>query len=228
MNMNTATTRKEKIIELTALLLLLIFSFIFWNTKFVYPIKLFVVLLHEQCHALAAILTGGKIESMNIGFDLGGSCQASGGNAIVIASAGYLGSLVLGLLFFLSPNNIKIGKWIVLILSLLIFIFTLLTIKSIVFILIAALLVGILVTASFYMSIPIVSIFVRAFGLLSAVYVLFDIKDDLIETKNVITDASIISNLTGIPEIVYGLGWFLISLMLLIFAVRFSYAEKKK
>lgn len=226
--MNTSATRKEKIVELTVLLLLLIFSFVFWDTKFVYPIKLFVVLLHEQCHALAAILTGGSIESMNIGFDLGGTCQASGGNAIVIASAGYLGSLVLGLLFFLSPNNIKIGRWIVLSLSLLIFIFTLITIKSIVFILIVALLVGILVAASFYMSVPIVSILIRAFGLLSAIYVLFDIKDDLLQTQNVITDASIVSNLTGIPDVAYGLIWLVISLIFLVLAVKFSYAEKKK
>ncbi|MEW5844441.1 MAG: M50 family metallopeptidase [Bacteroidota bacterium] len=226
--MNTASTRKEKIVELTVLLLLLIFSFVFWDTKFVYPIKLFVVLLHEQCHALAALLTGGKIESMNIGFDLGGSCQASGGNAVVIASAGYIGSLILGLLFFLSPNNIKIGRWIVFSLSLLILVFTIVMIKSVMFILIVALLVGVLITASFYMSVPIVSILIRAFGLLSAIYVLFDIKNDLLETQNAITDASIISNLTGIPEIAYGLIWLVISLTFLVLAVKFSYAEKKK
>ena len=226
--MSTSSTQKEKIVELTILLLILIFSFVFWDTRFVYPIKLFVVLLHEQCHAFAALLTGGKIISMNIGFDLGGSCQAEGGNVILIASSGYLGSLVLGLLFFISPNNINIGRWIVLSLSLLILIFTFLTIKSVMFIFIVAVLVALLIAASFYLSVPIVSILIRAFGLLSSIYVLFDIKNDLLDSQNAITDASIVSNLTGIPEITYGLVWLVISLTFLVLAVKFSYREKKK
>ncbi len=226
--MKTSSTRKEKIVELTVLLLLLIFSFIFWDTKFVYPLKLFVVLLHEECHALAVLITGGKILSMNIGYDLGGSCQASGGNEIVIASSGYLGSLILGLLFFLSPNNIKIGRWIVIFLSLLILVFTFFTIKSIAFILIVTLLMGVLIASSFYMFIPIISILIRAFGLLSVIYVLFDIKNDLAESQNVITDVNIISSLTGIPEIAWGLIWLGISLTFLVLAIKCSYAEKKK
>ena len=226
--MSTTSTQKEKIVELTILLLILIFSFVFWDTRFVYPIKLFVVLLHEQCHAFAALLTGGKIITMNIGFDLGGSCQAEGGNVILIASSGYLGSLVLGLLFFISPNNINIGRWIVLSLSLLILIFTFLTIKSVMFIFIVAVLVALLIAASFYLSVPIVSILIRAFGLLSSIYVLFDIKNDLLDSQNAITDASIVSNLTGIPEITYGLVWLVISLTFLVLAVKFSYREKKK
>ena len=34
-----------------------------WNTPVVAPLKIFVVLLHEISHGVAAVLTGGSIES---------------------------------------------------------------------------------------------------------------------------------------------------------------------
>ncbi|MEW6006320.1 MAG: M50 family metallopeptidase [Stygiobacter sp.] len=42
-------------IELIILFSILIISFFLWNTNFVYPIKLFVVMFHELGHTLAAI-----------------------------------------------------------------------------------------------------------------------------------------------------------------------------
>ena len=41
-----------------------------WNTAFVYPLKIFVVLLHEISHAVASVLTGGGIEKMDDGFKM--------------------------------------------------------------------------------------------------------------------------------------------------------------
>ena len=221
--MNRKQSKKDHITELVIIFTLLIISFFLWDTYFIYPIKLFVVLLHELSHTLATILSGGKIIEMNVGFDLGGRCVAEGGNTIFIASAGYLGSLLWGLLFFISPNNKKTGFWIIISISALILITTISVASNATFILLAVFLTSLLVLSAFYLRIPIVTILVRTFALISCVYVLFDIKIDLFSNSSAISDAYIISGLTNIPVTLIGLLWAVLSIIGIYFAMRFSY-----
>src|SRR3990172_11291032 len=74
-------------------------ALVLWDTFLVYPFRLFVVLLHEISHGLAAVLTGGAIESMDLRFDEGGVCRTRGGWPLLILNAGYLGSLFWGATF---------------------------------------------------------------------------------------------------------------------------------
>lgn len=221
--MNRKQSKKDHITELVILFTLLIISFFLWDTNFIYPIKLFVVLLHELSHAFATILSGGKIIEMNIGFDLGGRCEAEGGNTILIASAGYLGSLLWGLLFFLSPNNKKTGFWIIITISALILITTLSVSTNSTFLILSLILSSLLISSAFYLQIPIVTILVRSIGLISCVYVLVDIKDDLFYNSSAISDASILSSLTNIPVSLIGLSWAVLSITGIYFTMRFSY-----
>ena len=225
-DLKNTRNRQDKIVELAFLAIIMILSFLFWDTYFVYPVKLFAVLMHEVSHGIVTLLTGGKVVSINIGFDLGGSCISEGGKTVLIASAGYLGSLLFGILVFISPNNIKIGKWVLSIIFISIFLFTLICANGALFIALDALLTCILVLAAFYMSIPIIAIFIRSFGLVSCVYVLFDIKEDLLESKMTLTDTIHLSTLTGIPPIVFGLGWLFLSILILIIAFRISYKRR--
>lgn len=221
--MGKRQNQKDKITELIILLILLIISFFLWDIYFIYPIKLFVVLLHELSHSLAAILSGGKITALNIGFDLSGKCETEGGNTIVIASSGYIGSLIWGLLFFLAPNNKRIGKWMIISLSLIILLLTITFSASGIFILLAFILAGLLISSAFFLSIPIVTIIIRSFGLISCVYVLFDIKQDLLSSSSVISDASILSSIINVPVILIGMSWALISIIGIYLAIRYSY-----
>jgi hypothetical protein len=77
-----------------------IFSLILWDSSIIYPIKIFVVLLHEISHAIAAIVSGGSVESISLDLNLAGNTVTKGGNQILIALSGYLGSLIFGLLNF--------------------------------------------------------------------------------------------------------------------------------
>lgn len=224
--MGKRQNKKDQITELVILLTLLIISFFLWDTYFIYPIKLFVVLLHEVSHAIAAIITGGKITEMNIGFDLGGKCVTEGGNNIFIASAGYLGSLLWGLLFFISPNNRKTGLWIIITISVMILVTAISVSANSTFIILALILSSLLVPAAFFLRIPIVSILIRSFGLISCIYVLLDIKDDLLTRTIALSDASILSDLINIPSGLIGLSWALVSIAGIYFAVRLSYKSQ--
>ena len=52
--------------------------------------------LHELCHAIAALATGGRPGEILVRADGSGQCTTLGGASIVIASAGYLGASLLG------------------------------------------------------------------------------------------------------------------------------------
>jgi hypothetical protein len=42
-----------------------------WYTPVIFPLKIFVVLLHEISHALAALATGGTVERIVLNIDQG-------------------------------------------------------------------------------------------------------------------------------------------------------------
>lgn len=71
----------------------------FWDTPVLLPLKVFVVLLHEVSHGLAALLTGGSVEQLVLLQDQGGLAFTRGGSRFLILSAGYLGSALWGALF---------------------------------------------------------------------------------------------------------------------------------
>ena len=61
--------------------------------------------LHELAHALTAIVTGGQAHEIVVRGDGSGVTLTSGGLAIPIASAGYLGTTALGLLAILLARS---------------------------------------------------------------------------------------------------------------------------
>jgi hypothetical protein len=70
----------------------------------VYPLRLLTVLLHEGGHAIAAILTGGRVVEIAVSAGESGHTVSTGGIPFVITSAGYLGGLTAGLLLTSVPT----------------------------------------------------------------------------------------------------------------------------
>lgn len=63
----------------------------------IYPITLFVTYVHEMCHALVALATGGHVDRIEIHADGSGVTWTSGGVQWLINFAGYLGTVLIGL-----------------------------------------------------------------------------------------------------------------------------------
>jgi hypothetical protein len=109
----------------------LILVTILWRTFILAPLKLVVVFLHELSHALAACITCGKVQSIEIDSNEGGATQTQGGLMCCILPAGYIGSSFWGAFFILmaaaahASHNITIrivaGLMIILCLYVLIF-----------------------------------------------------------------------------------------------------------
>lgn len=70
----------------------------FWDSWALWPLKILVVAVHELGHALATWLTGGSVVGFGLGLDQSGHVESMGGNAFLILNAGYLGSLLFGVM----------------------------------------------------------------------------------------------------------------------------------
>jgi hypothetical protein len=218
--------RQNHTSEQITILIIFIASLMLWNTPVIYPIKLFVVILHELSHAIMGLVTGGKITAMSIGLDLSGKCRIEGGNQIAIASVGYLGSLLCGILICVAPNNLNSGKWILITFAVIILSISLITSSNLTFLVLSVISSLCILLTAFYLRINIVSILVRSIGLISCVFVLFDIKEDLFSRNDVITDVTILSSLTGIPGILISTSWIVFSFIMIAIVIRYSYKKK--
>ncbi|GAA0139149.1 hypothetical protein LIER_00758 [Lithospermum erythrorhizon] len=81
-----------------------------WRTFLLTPFKLITVFLHETSHAIAAWLTCGKVEGIQVHANEGGVTQTRGGAYWVILPAGYLGSSFWGMILVLASTDIFTSK----------------------------------------------------------------------------------------------------------------------
>ncbi|MBU1100832.1 MAG: M50 family metallopeptidase [Bacteroidetes bacterium] len=216
----------DKYKELSILLTIVLFSILLWDTFLIYPIKLFVVIWHEIAHGFAAIFTGGRIHEISISFQLGGLCTTEDGIPFLVASSGYLGSLIIGYGIFITSFDPKAGKW-------------LLTTLAVIMILFAANFVSspaggimmILFSALLFLSpryIPKVynAYLWRTLGLISCLYVVIDIKQDIFSDIFIRNDAHIIAEITGVSAGFWGFLWLLISLLVVARLIWYTFNKK--
>ena len=71
-------------------------ALIFWESMLIKPFRVFVVMVHEVCHATASLMTGGEVIEMHTAWEESGHTLTRGGWPPVIISAGYVGSALIG------------------------------------------------------------------------------------------------------------------------------------
>ncbi len=215
----------KKQLEVAIILLIAIVSIFLWNTFAIYPVKLLVVLLHELSHGIAAVVSGGYIEAININERLGGHCMVVGGNDILISSAGYLGSLVWGALMFISAYNHKINLWFSTTLG-----FILIFVTANYFSATFPILVTLAYAAYFLLAPqkipPVIHAYIsKTLGLVSCLYVVVDISQDVVINTYIGSDAMVLSTLTNIPSTVWGAVWLICSAMTIYYLLKYSYRQ---
>ncbi|KAF0153239.1 MAG: hypothetical protein FD143_316 [Ignavibacteria bacterium] len=224
--MKSKSSAKNRSAETAFVFSIVILSFLLWNTFLVFPIKLFVVFLHESSHAITILLTGGRIAEISLGFDLGGKVTALGGNEIAIASSGYLGSLLFGLLIFIISDLQKVRRYIFLVLAVTFFLITVLASPTLDFILIGLITIVMLVFFAFFVRILFVKLIAKSFALVSAIYVLIDIKEDML-AKEFASDAQILAGLIGVDQVIISFVWIAVSILLIWLTLKHSYRKEK-
>lgn len=192
-----------------------------WPTPVLYPLRVFVVLLHELSHAAAAIATGGSVQRILLTADEGGATWTVGGNSFLTLSAGYLGSLLFGLGMLMAAGarparvRLALGAIGVIVLGA-----ALLLVRGAFGLIFTALAGAALLIAARRTSIPVQRTILTVTGLTSAIYALLDIRSDVLSRPDLPSDAAMLHEMTGIPTLVWGFAWFAIGVALAWLMVR--------
>jgi hypothetical protein len=191
-----------------------------WDTFFVYPFRLFVVLLHEISHGLAALATGGQIVSIGMSFDEGGVCLTRGGSRFLVLNAGYLGSLLWGALFLVLGVRRRRAPTVIAAVGLFALVVTLLYVRTW-FGFSYGLAAGFALVAVASRLKPVVSeVLLATLGAMSCLYAVWDIASDVLLRTAAESDASALARLTGVPAVLWGVVWTALSLAVLAAVVR--------
>lgn len=185
-----------------------------WDTVLVYPLKIFVVLLHEVSHAIAVVATGGTLDSITLDPRQGGATYFTGGSAFVALSAGYLGSLLWGGLLFSAGRNERVrSDWVNGGIGVLVILLTLFFVRS-GFGVVFGIFFGVaMVAASRNIGATWNRRLLLTIGLTSALYAVLDIKSDVLDRPELESDAYMLAELTGIGSATtWGVLWMAIAL----------------
>lgn len=238
--------------QITLLLIATAITVALWFIPFadylVYPIRLFVTFIHEGGHALAAVLTGGSVQSLTVSPDSSGLVKAysSGSLAtLIFSSAGYLSATAYGVLLLalirwnVSPRKILFGSGVFVALMTVIFGFLApvfhifsgdISFFGMAFTIFSGALISAgLVALARYANLKWANFFVGFLAVQCLLNAVFDLKNLLVVSTmtNSHNDAMNMAQVTGLPAFVWILIWIGISVLMISIGLR-VYAVSRK
>ncbi|KAJ6488626.1 peptidase M50B-like-domain-containing protein [Mycena vitilis] len=187
---------------------------ILWHVPYlkmiIYPFKLLTVGFHEMSHAIMGVLTCATIHSIELDPDEGGATSMSGGIPWLTLPAGYLGSSFIGAALIACGFDTDASKIAVIVLG----VFFLITLwwarrNLLTWALILGM-AGLIILFWFVAESVALRYLVLFIGVMSCMYVLWDVIDDTIARKVNSSDASAFSRICGcFPSQVWGVIWLI-------------------
>ncbi|KAH9011632.1 peptidase M50B-like-domain-containing protein [Lactarius pseudohatsudake] len=189
---------------------------ILWHVPYlnliIYPFKLLTVGFHEMSHAFMGVLTCAHIHSIELDPDEGGATTMSGGIPWLTLPAGYLGSGLIGAALIACGFDTDASKVATLVLAVF-FLFTLWWARRnlLTWVLLLGM-SGLIILFWFIKGGVALRYLVLFIGVMSCMYVLWDVVDDTIARKVNSSDASAFAKICGcFPSQVWGVIWLLIA-----------------
>lgn len=195
--------------------MLLVVIHLLWDTQVVYPLKLLVVFFHEASHGIAAYLTGGSVDHLEVSQEEGGVTFTQGGNRFVILSAGYLGSLIWGGIILMLASRTRCDRYISMTLGVAIVLIGLWFVRPLVsFGQLFVLASGVaLLAVGYKLPEQVNDVALRVIGLTSCMYAVLDIKSDVLDRPYLMSDAAMLAQETGTSTMLWGSIWMTIAII---------------
>jgi hypothetical protein len=184
-----------------------------WNTPAAYPLKIFVVFMHEVSHGVAAVATGGRIVEIQVVAQQGGYAVTAGGSRFWTLSAGYLGSMVWGGLILTLAARTKLDRLLSIAIGVGMIALSILYLRNGFGFLFGIAFGAALAAIGRFLSESINDWVLKVIGLTSCLYAILDIKNDILDRGYLQSDARMLAELTHIPTIVWGVLWILLAVV---------------
>lgn len=186
-----------------------------WQTPVAWPLKLLVVYLHELSHLLVALLTGGSVVELSVNPMEGGHVMARGGNRFLTLTAGYLGSLFIGMGLLLVALRTHLDRAVLGALGALTLLVAALYVRDGFALLFSVGTGAVLLLIARFTPRTANDLVLRLIGLSSMIYVPFDIISDTIMRSHLQSDARMLAEEFGGTTMIWGVLWLGISLALI-------------
>ena len=196
--------------------------FFLWSTPALYPLKLLIVFFHESSHALMTIATGGQVIELEIDRMQGGHVISAGGNRFITLTAGYLGSLIWGVVIYLLAVGSKYDKAIMFCLGIIIMVVTTLFVRDLFAFGFGGLTGLFMILMGVKAPMQINDIILRVIGVTSMSYVPLDVYSDTIVRTSLRSDAFMLAEEFGGTTVLWGTIWLLVSVVILIATLKIS------
>ena len=190
--------------------------FALWNNILLVPLRMLTVFVHEVSHAFAAIATGGSVLGIALAPDGSGMCVTRGGNAMVIASAGYLGSIVWGLLMLGAAERLERPWRVLMAMAVLLALVALVWVRPMAgfgFVFSVLFAAG-LVWASLEGARALHATLLRLMGLTSCLYGFADLRREVFARSPAGSDATLMAEMTGLPAWLWGVVWLVLAFLI--------------
>lgn len=174
-----------------------------------WPFFWMMTFFHEISHGIAALVSGGSIESIQLHLRGSGLCTTLGGSSLLITFAGYLGAVAWGMGIYLMADSLnkRHTDIMALLMAAVVLISAVFWGRDLMTLLIMAILIAVLVIVMTLQNNGFIKIALKFIG----IFVLLDaIKAplNLIDGRHY-GDGARLSDITGIPEIFWVLLWFM-------------------
>ena len=196
--------------------------FTLWQTPVVVPLKILVVFMHEVSHAMAAMATGGSVESITVSTNQGGLTVTRGGSLFLILSAGYLGSLSIGALILLIALRTRWDRALMGALGIAMLVITALYIREGFAFLFGLGGAAVMVAMAWFLSRDINDMALRLIGLTSMIYVPWDIFNDTIQRASERSDAYMLAEEFGGATMLWGGLWLVVAAAVIATSLRWG------
>jgi hypothetical protein len=197
------------------LIALTVIVFALWQTPVMTPFKILIVFLHEASHAIAVLLTGGEIVSFSITPNQGGAVWARGGSRFITLTAGYLGSLLIGIALLITALRTTADRKIMTGLGLAMLLVAAIYIRSAFALSFTVATGGAMLFLAWKFGHGINDLCLRIIGLSSMFYVPYDIASDTVLRSQLQSDARMLAEEFGGTTMLWGCAWFVISLVVI-------------
>ncbi len=204
------------------LLALLTLVFFLWNSPVLYPLNLLIVFFHESSHAIMTVITGGQVQEMVINPQQGGHVISLGGNRFLTLTAGYLGSLLWGLIIYTLAVRTDFDKHIMFILASVIIVITAFFIRDLFAFSFALGTALAMLLIAIKASHAVNDFLLRFIGLTNMMYVPLDIYSDTIARSHLRSDAFMLAEEIGGTTLLWGGIWIVLSAILVLYTLRLS------